>query len=455
MANYKDFETKAKLRDKAIEEKIEVKKRLGLLLDDLDDLFETPQSWETTKSKYNDILNGFTTANSDGVCRKEVSNKIFELRQLLDKRGENICKLLAEDDPMATRHLISKMGKGIVREAISGRIELLSLESGIPQESVIDHINCINSVLDSHSHSLDHLELRVENLENHTDPLMLAHIFESSECLFKIFKKDRSWSSSPDEKKMELLLKDLKELYIDPNKFHAEVIINRARGTSLIKVNCVSSSARWAITNALFKEQPSRGYTVAPINPRVLGPYIRDLEDLAKQNIKDELDRRGQRVNDKDIVAHVKTQYRPSFKILFKIYIHSLDLRFHYDRDIPIENQIPPLRNNRTPPSTHRHRTPLPTGTSTNDGTEDALQHVRNTLGRNKSRGTTLTPPNQTALDHTIQTNPASPLLDNPTALANKEPLNPPPAPLGTTPPSQEAPQNPQLTPTRKQHPQQ
>ena len=201
MANYKDFENKAKIRDQTIEEKIEVKKGLRQLLDDLDDLFEYPESWELTKVKYNDILNGFMLANSDGVCKKEISDKIFQLRQILDRRGENICKLLAEDDPMATRHLISKMGKGIVTEAISGRMDLLSLESGIPQESVKEHIDCINSVLESHSHSLDQLELRVEHAENQTDPLMLAHIFESSECLFKIFKKDRSWSSLPDEKK--------------------------------------------------------------------------------------------------------------------------------------------------------------------------------------------------------------------------------------------------------------
>ena len=139
------------------------------------------------------------------------------------------------------------------------------------------------------------------------------------------------------QKKMDLLFTDLKNLNVDSNKYHAEIITNRARGTSFIKVHCVSSTSRWAITNALFNERPSRGYTVAPITPRVLGPYIRDHEDLAKQTIKDELEDRGHRINDKDIIAYVKPQYKPSFKLLFKINIPSLELKFHYDRDLPIE----------------------------------------------------------------------------------------------------------------------
>ena len=104
---------------------------------------------------------------------------------------------------MATRHGTSNMGKGIVTETISGRMDLLSLESGISKGSEKEHIECINNVLESHSHSLDNLEHRIQQVESHknTDPLMLAHIFEASDSLFKIFKKDRPWSSLPDKKK--------------------------------------------------------------------------------------------------------------------------------------------------------------------------------------------------------------------------------------------------------------
>ena len=87
--------------------------------------------------------------------------------------------------------------------------------------------------------------------------------------------------------KIDLLITDFTALNIDTNNFHAKVIMNRVRGTSFIKVHCVTSTSRWAMTNALFNEKPSCGYTVAPIIPRVLGPYVRDHEDLTKQIIKD------------------------------------------------------------------------------------------------------------------------------------------------------------------------
>ena len=131
MANHKAFDDKVRVRDRIIEEKLEVKEKLAKLLDDLNELFESSNSWDKIKPEYTVILNNFLLANSDGHCKKEISAKILQLRQILDNKGENICKLLANDSPMATRHLTSNMRVGIVTHTISGRIDLLSLESGI------------------------------------------------------------------------------------------------------------------------------------------------------------------------------------------------------------------------------------------------------------------------------------------------------------------------------------
>ena len=84
------------------------------------------------------------------------------------------------------KHLSKNLGNGIVTHILGGREGFLTLESGISKGTEFDHIEHINMVLEDHADSLNNLDHRLRQVENHEfkDLILLAFIFEEGEKNF-------------------------------------------------------------------------------------------------------------------------------------------------------------------------------------------------------------------------------------------------------------------------------
>ena len=96
-------------------------------------------------------------------------------------------------------------------------------------------------------------------------------------------------------------------------------------------------------TFKVFKKNTQWGSLSDYQKLNLLKNYLTGLNpNLAREEIKEYLGTVGHQVNDKDIIAHVKHIYRPSFKILFKIAFPN--------KKVHVGNQVPNLGvSNRTP----------------------------------------------------------------------------------------------------------